>query len=81
MDEVVRGYRRGAGWTAVGHGLHVRGAPTFEAELRAWSVVLPPGAVFTHVTAARLRGWWLPAGPTPVQVAVCERTGTRSGAG
>jgi len=72
VDEVVQGYRRGAGWTSVGYGLHVRGTPSFEATLRAWQAVLPPGAVFTHLTAARLRGWWLPAGATPVQVAVAE---------
>jgi very-short-patch-repair endonuclease len=73
VDEVVRGHRRGAGWTAVGYGLHLRGTPSFERELRAWALVLPPGAVFTHLAAARLRGWWLPAGPTPVHVAVGER--------
>lgn len=73
MDEVVRGHRRGAGWTGVGYGLHLRGAPSFAGQLRAWQLVLPPGAVFTHLAAARLRGWWLPAGPTPVQVAVGER--------
>jgi very-short-patch-repair endonuclease len=73
MDEVVQGHRRGAGWTTVGYGLHLRGAPSFAGELRAWRLALPPGAVFTHLTAARLRGWWLPAGPTPVQVAVGER--------
>jgi len=27
---------------------------------RAVAAVLPPGAVFTHVTSARLRGWWMP---------------------
>lgn len=32
----------------------------FAAELRAWATVLPEGAVFTHHTAARLLGWWLP---------------------
>jgi very-short-patch-repair endonuclease len=73
VDEVVRGHRRGAGWTTVGHGLHVRGVPSFAAELRAWQLVLPPEAVFTHLTAARLRGWWLPAGPRRVEVAVGER--------
>lgn len=35
--------------------------------------MLPPGAVFTSLAAARLRGWWLPATATPVQVAVGER--------
>lgn len=73
MDEVVQGHRRGAGWTRVGYGLHVRGEPSWSAQLRAWQLVLPPGAVFTHLGAARLRGWWLPAGPTPVQVAVGKR--------
>jgi hypothetical protein len=33
--------------------------------------VLPSGAAFTHLTAAQLRGWWLPAPlPRPVFVAV-----------
>lgn len=27
----------------------------------AWSLVLPAGAAFTHRTAARVLGWWLPA--------------------
>lgn len=29
--------------------------------LRALSTVLPPTAVFTHLSAAEARGWWLPA--------------------
>lgn len=28
--------------------------------LRAWILVLPTEAAFTHLTAAELRGWWLP---------------------
>lgn len=41
--------------------------------LRAWLLALPEGAVFTSLTAAALRGWWLPATPSPlVQVAVGE---------
>jgi len=41
-------------------------------EIRAWSLLLPPGAAFTHLTAAALRGWWLPQLPhaLPVFVAV-----------
>jgi hypothetical protein len=37
-------------------------------DLAAWQLVLPPDAVFTHVTAAELYGWWLPQLPaeTPV---------------
>jgi very-short-patch-repair endonuclease len=29
-------------------------------QLRAWSLVLPSPAAFTHLSAAELRGWWLP---------------------
>lgn len=37
------------------------------ARCRAVGLVLPDGAVFTHLTAARLRGWWLPRiDPFPV---------------
>ena len=42
------------------------------SELRAWQAVLPPTAQLTHLTAARVRGWWLPPLPDhlPVFVAV-----------
>jgi len=30
-------------------------------ELRAWQLVLPPRAAFTSLTAAQLRGWWMPS--------------------
>lgn len=30
------------------------------ATCRAIALVLPPDAVFTHVTSAQLRGWWMP---------------------
>src|SRR3954465_14930074 len=35
-------------------------------DLRAWRLVLPPDAVFTHVTAASLYDWWLPRLPEHV---------------
>ena len=41
--------------------------------LVAWRSLLPATAVFTHLTAAQVRGWWLPAPtppPHPVHVAV-----------
>jgi hypothetical protein len=42
-------------------------------QLRAWSLVLPPPAAFTHLTAAELRGWWLPQRiPHPVFAALRE---------
>lgn len=33
---------------------------TYADDLRAWSEVLPPCAAFTHLTAARHCGWWMP---------------------
>ena len=40
----------------------------FLAELGAWQAVLPSSVRFTHLTAARIRGWWLP--PLPVDLPV-----------
>lgn len=37
-------------------------------DLRAWLLVLPEGTAFTHLTAARLRGWQLPKLPDHVPV-------------
>jgi hypothetical protein len=63
----VRGYRR------VSHGLYLplaQLAPHEEwlRDLGAWRMVLPEDAVFTHVTAAALAGWWLPQLPEYVPV-------------
>lgn len=59
--EVFRGRDRGARWTRISYGLYAaRPESKLDRELRAWSLVLPPDACFTHLTAARLRGWWLP---------------------
>src|SRR4051794_7028652 len=75
MDDVVRGGVRPPGWTAVTRGAHVAGAePDLAQRLRAWSLALPETAAFTHLTAAELRGWWMPAPlPRPVFAAVAER--------
>jgi hypothetical protein len=43
-------------------------ATEFRRDLEAWLLVLPEGARFTHVTAARLRGWQLPQLPEQVPV-------------
>jgi hypothetical protein len=73
-DEPIRGEVRVAGFRRVSHGLYVRHRQhlsddeEFRRDLRAWVCVLPDGAVFTHVTAARLRGWRLP--PLPEQIPV-----------
>jgi hypothetical protein len=69
--EVVRGERRGRRWNRIAHGLHAYGPCSEEERLRAWALVLPPSAVWTSLTAAGLRGWWLPADvPRPVFAAV-----------
>ena len=70
----VRGEIRQAGFRRVGHGLFLPLLPgldddeEFRRDLRAWLLVLPSDAVFTHVTAARLLGWQLPALPEQVPV-------------
>jgi hypothetical protein len=73
-EEFIRGEVRQVGYVRVSHGVFRRESPglsdddAFVQELRAWQLVLPPGAAFTHVTGARLRGWRLP--PLPEQVPV-----------
>ena len=85
--EIVRGHPRRTGYERVAQGLHVRtDRPlTLVERLRALQAVLPPSAVFTHLTAAAVRGWWLPPPvPQPVFVAVPlgarypERAGIRA---
>ena len=71
MAEVVRGQRRGHRWHRIGHGLHADGPCTLEERLRGWALVLPESAVWTHLSAAEVRGWWLPNPlPHPVFAAV-----------
>jgi hypothetical protein len=73
-DEPIRGERRSKGFRRVSHGLFLVErndlSPDEEVlrDLRAWLAVLPDGAVFTHVTGARLRGWALPKLPEQVPV-------------
>ena len=45
----------------------------FRRDLSAWMLVLPEGAAFTHLTAARLRGWRLPSLPEQVPVFAAVR--------
>jgi hypothetical protein len=57
------------------YGLYIedREPVSLSDQLRAWRLVLPPAAAFTHLTAAELRGWWLPQPiPHPVFVALRE---------
>lgn len=60
-----RGRVRRVGWERITHGVYAP-APVARDErslLAAWALVLPPGAGFTGLTAAWLRGWWLPRLP------------------
>jgi hypothetical protein len=71
-DRPIRGQVRLTGHRRVSHGLYLEIrenlAPfeEFLRDLRAILLVLPVDAVFTHVTAARLLGWQLPALPEQV---------------
>lgn len=75
-DGPRRGHFRLADLERVAHGVYqprgdeetVDEKAEFERTLRAWRLVLPPDAVFTHVTAARLLGWQLPKLPEHVPV-------------
>lgn len=60
----VRGERRRSpAWAKVAHGLYVPVDGHEESHLHALASQLHRGAGFTHVTAAKLRGWWLPPLP------------------
>ncbi|MBB6625840.1 hypothetical protein H5V45_00770 [Nocardioides sp. KIGAM211] len=73
-DNPIRGEVRLAAYRRVSHGLSVpkkdglTDEEEFLRDLRAYLLVLPEGAVFTHVTAARLLGWQLPKLPEQVPV-------------
>ena len=73
-DDPIRGEMRVVGFRRVSHGLFLKeldGLPDeeeFRRDLRAWLLVLPDTAVFTHLTGARLRGWELPKLPEQLPV-------------
>lgn len=70
------GWVREAGWARVTRGAYrrERDAATLLDDLAGWQSVLPGSAVFTGLTGAQLRGWWLPPLPltVPVFVALCN---------
>ncbi len=82
-DEPIRGHVRQAGFRRVSHGLFVKRADglsadeEFEQDLSAWLLVLPEGAVFTHVTGARVLRWRLPALTEQVPVFAAVHGGER----
>jgi hypothetical protein len=58
----ARGWLRGREWERITRGVYAAAVNRTEFdELAAWQLVLPRTAAFAHLTAARLRGWWLPA--------------------
>ncbi|MBA3338479.1 MAG: hypothetical protein H0T54_01785 [Geodermatophilaceae bacterium] len=58
----VVGHVRRAGWTRISRGVHLPNQAVDSLVFRAgaWAAVLPETAVVTHLSAAALRGWWLP---------------------
>ncbi len=74
--DAMYGRPRSRRWTRVAHGVYVSGDPTPIDHLQALSLVLPARAAYTHLTAARLLGWWLP-GPVELEhpVFVATRAG------
>ena len=80
-DKPIRGQVRLVGHQRVSHGLYLRlrddvtEQEQLVRELKAYLLLLPKSAVYTHVTGARLRGWRLPKLPdqAPVFVAVDQK--------
>lgn len=73
---VLIGEVRRAGWRRVARGAYVPGAEpsTPWREVHAWRCLLGDEVTFTGLTAAALRGWWLPALPpdAPAFIAIAE---------
>jgi hypothetical protein len=68
----ARGWLRSRDWERITRGVYAAGLNRTELEeLAAWQLVFPRTAAFSHLTVARLRGWWLPATiPHPVFAAM-----------
>lgn len=83
-SDAVRGEVRRADHRRLSHGLYLPVRDSLSAQdevlrdLRAWRLVLPDDACFTHVTAAYLRGWWLPKLPRFVPVFAATRLTSNS---
>jgi hypothetical protein len=82
-DEPIRGEIRIRGFRRVSHGLFLReqvGLSRSEEllrDLRAWHLLMPDDAVFTHLTAAWLLGWRLPQLPRPAPIFAAVHGGER----
>lgn len=73
-DDIYAGPDPGPGWTSLGRGVHVRTerADHLPTRLRAWQLVLPFWSSVSALTAAELRGWWLPPMPRPLPLFVAS---------
>lgn len=77
--DAIRGQVRLVGFERLSHGLYQPTRPGLSAdqaflrELHALLLVLPPGAAFTHMTAARVLQWQLPNLPDNVPVFAAVR--------
>lgn len=58
------GHLRRNGWTRISRVVYLPRsmADSLVCRAQAWRMVLPHCAVITHLSAAALRGWWLPRG-------------------
>lgn len=78
-EGAVRGEVRRKGFRRISHGVYLRLVPgedpdvAWRRELRAWLLVLPDDAVFTHLTGARLRRWQLPRLPDDIPIFTAGR--------
>src|SRR4029079_5620188 len=59
----IQGRQRSRAWKPIAYGLYVPTDADSDAALHALASQLHRGAGFTHVTAARIRQWWLPPLP------------------
>ena len=53
---------RAGSWQRVGHGLYVprSGSPDLAGTLAGWQLAMSATSAFTSLTAAAIRGWWVP---------------------
>ncbi|MGD7787470.1 hypothetical protein ACQCX2_04015 [Propionibacteriaceae bacterium Y1700] len=79
VQRTTRGQYLPRRWRPVTTGVHlVDGADTdLRSQLLAWQQVLPPGATWSHLTGAALRGWWRPPVPAGLPVVAAHDSGRR----
>ena len=78
-DLIWVGEQRGSQWRRVTHGVHLRhtAEDDLAARLRAWQYALPFWSSFTGLTAAEVRGWWIPPLPPGLPLFVASGRAAR----